>query len=254
MRKRIQKISIFIGIPLILLLCGALVFVQSESFRNWVEKRLETELRNRLTDDYTISVGNIEGSIFGNVTIRSIKIAEVSKTDEPVISTQKVVLKYNLLQLLRRKVEITELTVDAPEIRAKTGLDGKLNLSNIFRENPSDEDTPQFSFALEDVRLNSGKIDYTDTQRDLEISVQEVTLTLNGPLDTWSHNGELRIDAGSVAFNGAEAPIDTFEVDFKILDTHSDLGSVQLEFGNSHLEITGYFPRGENGSTLGNHT
>ena len=60
MRKRIQKISIFIGIPLIILLCGALVFVQSETFRDWVEKRLETELRNRLTDDYTISIGNIE--------------------------------------------------------------------------------------------------------------------------------------------------------------------------------------------------
>ena len=245
MRKRIQKISIFIGIPLILLLCGALVFVQSESFRNWVEKRLETELRNRLTDDYTISVGNIEGSVFGNITIGSVKIAEVSKTDEPVISTQKVVLKYNLLQLLRRKVEITELIVDDPEIRAKTDLDGKLNLSNIFRKNPSDEDTPQFSFAIEDVELNSGKIDYTDTQRDLEISVQGVRLTLEGPLDTWNHDGNLRIDAGSVAFNGAEAPIDTFEVDFQILDTHSDLGEVQLEFGNSHLEITGHFPRGE---------
>ena len=176
MRKRIQKISIFIGIPLIILLCGALVFVQSETFRDWVEKRLETELRNRLTDDYTISIGNIEGSIFGNVTVRDVKIAEVSTADVPVISTQKVVLKYNLLQLLRRKVEITELIVDDPEIRAETDPDGKLNLSHIFQEDSSDEETSQFSFAVKDVQLKQGKINYTDTQRDLEISVQGVTL------------------------------------------------------------------------------
>ena len=255
MRKRIQKISIFIGIPLIILLCGALLFVQSETFRNWVEKRVETELRNRLTDDYTISIGKIEGSIFGNVTIRNIKIAEVSKTDEPVISTQKVVLKYNLLQLIARRFEVTKLIVDDPEILAKTDPDGKLNLSNIFRkdpsrkeEDPSRKDTPQFSFAVEDVQLNRGKIDYTDTQRDLAISVQGVTLMLKGPLDTWNHDGNLRIDAGSVTFNGSEAPIDTFEVDFQILATHSELGRLQLEFGNSHLDITGHFPRGETGA------
>ena len=240
---------------MIILLCGALLFVQSETFRVWVEKRVETELRNRLTDDYTISIGKIEGSIFGNVTVRNIKIAEVSKTDEPVISTQKVVLKYNLLQLLARRFEVTKLIVDDPEILAKTDSDGKLNLSNIFRkdasskeEDPSSKDTPQFSFAVEDVQLNRGKIDYTDMQRDLEISVQGVTLTLEGPLDTWNHDGNLRIDAGSVTFNGSEAPIDMFEVDFQILATHSELENLQLEFGNSHLDITAHFPRKETGA------
>ena len=248
MRKRIQKISIFLGIFLIVLFCGALLFVQSETFLNWVEKKLETELENRLIDGYTISVGNIEGSVLGNVTISNVEISEISKADEPVISTKKVVLKYNLLRLLRRKFEVTELTVDAPEIRAKTDLDGNLNLSNIFRKVPSNEGTPQFSFAIENVQLARGKIDYTDTQRDLEISVQGITINVVGPLDRWDHDGNLRIDAGIFAFNGYELPIDKFEVDFQVLATHSELGRLQLEFGNSNLDITGHFPRGETGA------
>ncbi len=248
MRKRIQKISIFIGISFIILLCGALVFVQSETFLNWVEKRLETELENRLTDDYTISVGNIEGSVFGNVTVRNVKITEVSEADDPIISTRRVVLKYNLLRLLARKFEVTELTVNDPAIRAKTDLDGKLNLSNIFREAPSNEDTPQFNFAVENVQLRQGKIDYIDPQRDLEISVQGVTINVKGPLDTWNHEGNLKIDAGSFAFNDYEMPIDTFEADFQVLATHSELGRLQLEFGNSRLDVTGHFPRKETGA------
>ena len=164
MRKRTQKISIFLGISLILLLCATLVFVQSETFLNWVEKRLATELENRLTEDYTISIGNVEGSVFGNVTIRNVTIAEGSETDEPIISTPSVVLKYNLLQLLRRKLEITKLIMKDPEIRAKSDLDGKLNLSNIFLKDPSNEetppskDTPQFSFAVKTLALRAEKL------------------------------------------------------------------------------------------------
>lgn len=239
---------------MIILLCAALVFVQSETFLDWVEKRLETELKNRLTDDYTISIENVEGSVFGNITVKNVKIAEISTADEPVISTPSVVLKYNLLQLLRRKIEITELIVDEPEIRAKSDLDGKLNLSNIFFKDPSNADTPpskdapQFSFAVKDIELKDGKINYTDTQRDLEISVRGAMLMMNGPLDTWNHNGELRIDAGSFAFNGYEMPINKFEVDFQILVTHSRLEKLQLEFGNSNVDITGHFPRGETGA------
>ena len=247
MQKRIQKISIFIGISFIILLCGTLVFVQSETFLNWVEKRLETELKNRLTDAYTISVEDIEGSIFGNITVKNVKIAEVSKADEPVISTRSVVLKYNLLQLLTRKFEVTELTVNDPEIRAESDLDGQLNLSKIFQEPPSSEDAPQFSFAVEKVQLKHGKIDYTDPQRDLEISVQGITIEVDGPLDTWNHKGNLEIEAGSFTFNGSETPIDTFEADFQILTTHSKLERLQLEFGNSHLDVTGHFPSGETG-------
>ena len=242
MRKRIQKISIFLGIFLIALVCGALLFVRSETFLNWVEQKLETELKNRLTDGYAISVGNIEGSVLGNVTISNVEISEISKADEPVISTEKVVLKYNLLRLLRRRFEATELKVDAPEIRAKTDLDGKLNLSNIFRKVPSNEDAPQFSFAIENVRLERGKIDYTDTQRDLEISVQGITINVVGPLDRWDHDGNLEIETGSFAFNGYEMPIDKFEVYFEFLATRNRFDIFRLDFGNSRVVAAGQFP------------
>ncbi len=242
MRKRIQKISIFLGISFIILLCGALVFVQSETFLNWVEKRLETELKNRLTADYTISVEDIEGSIFGNVTVKNVKIAEISEADEPVISTRSVVLKYNLLRLLSRKFEVTELIVDTPEIRAKPDRNGELNLSNIFLEDSSSEDAPQFSFAVEKVHLKDGKIDYTDTQRDLEISLEGITVDVKGPLDTWDHDGEFKIEAGSFTFNGYKMPIDTFEAYFQILATRNRFDIFRLDFGNSRLVAAGQFP------------
>ena len=254
MRKRIQKISIILGISLVIVLCGAFLFLRSDAFLNWVETRLASELESRIAKGYKAVVGDIKGSIFGNITISGVKI---SKEDEPVISTGRVVLKYNVLGLLTRKFEVTELTVDDPEIRAKIDLDGKLNLSNTFLKNPSNkdplpsEDTPQFSFAVEDIHLNSGKINYTDTQRDLEISIQGVELTVKGQLDTWDHQGHLRIEAGSFTFNDSETPIDKFEVDFEILATRSRLDRLQLEFGNSKLVFDGSFPHPSSGKYWG---
>ena len=239
MRKRIQKISIILGTFLVLVLCGTFFFLRSEAFLNWVETRLESELESRIAKGYTADIGDIKGSIFGKVTIRGVKI---SKEGEPVIATKDVGLKYNLLGLLTRKFEVKELTVDEPEIHAKHGPDGTFNLSNILQEDPSSDDAPQFGFAVENVELNHGKINYTDIQRDLEISVQGIRLGLRGPLDAWKHRGDLSIEAGSFKFNGSETPIDRFEVTFEILATRSRFDIFRLDFGNSRLVAAGQFP------------
>jgi len=245
MRKKIQRISIFLGIFIILALCGTFFFLRSETFLNWVETRLALELENRIAKGYTAEIGKIKGSIFGNVTIGGVKI---SKENEPVISTRNVVLKYNWLGLLTRKFEVKELTVNAPEIHAKHAPDSTLNLSNILQEDPSSgedsssDDAPQFGFAIGKVKLDHGKIHYTNRQRDLEISVQGITLTLDGPLDAWNHRGDLSIEAGSFKFNGSETPIDRFEVKFEILATRSQFDIFRLDFGNSRLVAFGQFP------------
>ena len=122
MRKRIQKISIILGIFIILALCGAFFFIRSDAFLNWVETRLESELESRIAKGYTADIGNIKGSIFGNVTISDVKI---SKEGEPVISTRRAVLKYNLLGLLTRKFEVRELSIVEPKIRVKHDPDAR---------------------------------------------------------------------------------------------------------------------------------
>lgn len=242
MRKKLQIISVFIGIFLVIGILGTYFFIRSDAFLNWVEERLATELQNRITDDYTENIGNIKGNILGSVSIESV---EISKEAEPVISTGRVVFKYNLLGLLMRKLEIKELKVNTPKIYAKHNPDGSLNISNIFRENTPRKGTArenqQFDFAVEMVRFDNGTIDYTDTKRNLDISIRGVFLDVNGPLDSWKHDGTFRIEDGSYKFNGTETAIDTFDADFQILASGGTLDKLQLKFGNSNLTVTGEF-------------
>ncbi len=256
MPKRVKKISIFLGIFFIIGLCGAFFFVHSEGFLNWVEKRLVTEIEYLLTEDYMASIGDIEGSILGNVTINDITISKNDAPDEPVIATQRVVLKYRLLGLLTRKFEITQLTVTKPRISAKSNTDGSLNLARVFKGNPTQDseetgkttqDTTEVAFAVERIECNSGIIDYIDTQRDIHIEITGVSIDVEGPLDTWRHKGELRIGSGSLSFNGSETAIDNFEADFQLLANRNTLDKFQLEFGDSNLAVTGEFPHRDTG-------
>ena len=245
MRKRIQKISIILGISLVIVLCGAFFFLRSDAFLNWVETRLESELESRIKEGYTADIGDIKGSIFGNVTVSGVKI---SKGSEPIISTGRVVLKYNLLGLLTHKFEIRELQVVKPEIHAKHEPDSTPNLSNIFRETPPSENTSQFSFAVEKIEFSQGTIDYVDTQRNLDIRIDGIDIDVSGSLDTWNHEGKWRIKDGSLTLNGAETKIDNFEGDFLLSATGSTLNELLLKFGDSSLKIDGNFAHGETGT------
>ena len=244
MRKKVKKIAISLGIFFIIGLCGTFFFIHSDRFLNWVETRLATELEHLLKDGYTANIGDIEGSILGNVTINSVTIAKNDASDEPVISTEKVVLQYRLLGLLTRKFEVTQLTVTNPQIAAKPDTDGNPNLAHIFKGNTT-QDSPKFAFAVKRIQCNNGTIDYIDTQRDIHIGITGVSIDVEGPLNTWRHKGELRIGRGSLTFNGSETAINNFEVDFQLLANRSTLDKLQLEFGNSSLEVTGEFPHPE---------
>ncbi|MDE0467405.1 MAG: translocation/assembly module TamB domain-containing protein [Candidatus Poribacteria bacterium] len=251
MRKRLLKISIFLGIFLIIGLFGTFFFIRSQTFLNWVERRLETELKNRITDGYTASIGKIEGNILGSVSVKNV---EISKESEPVISTEEVSLIYNPLRLLTRKFEVKKLKIDNPQIHANQNPDGGLNLSNIFQEDPSTENTPQdpsskrmpqFGFAIELLDFTDGTINYIDTQRNLDITINGISVKVEGPLNTWKHDGTLKIETGSFTFNGSKTAIDNFDAEFSILASRNELKNLYIKFGNSDLTVTGGYTRGK---------
>ena len=234
------KLKICFGIFLIVGLCGTLFFIRSRPFLDWVEERLETELKNRINTHYTVNVGNIEGNILGSVSIKSV---EISEENQPVISTGQVVLKYNLLRVLTRKFEVKELRVDKPDIHAHRNADGDLNLTHIFTKQEG-QGSAQFDFAIELLRLTDGTINYTDTQHNFDLRVDGITIRVEGPLDTWKHDGGFEIEGGSFTVNGAETAIDTFDADFQISVSGSKLDKLRLEFGDSNLEIAGELTHG----------
>ena len=246
------KIFLFLGIVCV---CGVFFFIRSDAFLNWVEGQLETELKNRIMGDYTVDVGKIKGNILGSVTLSRLAISKKEAQDAPVISTGRVMLKYDLFGLLTRRFSVKTLVVSDAQIHAVRNADGVLNLTQIFKQHPtrntsqSKQDASQFDFAAGRIELNRGSINYLDVQQDLRIAIEGISVGVDGELNTWDHKGWFRIGTGSFTFDGTEMPIDNFNADFVLLANGSRLNTLQLKFGNSDLEVKGGFTRGVNGTS-----
>ena len=239
------KIFVFLSIVFI---CGTFLFIRSGTFLDWVEGRLEVELKNQITDNYTADIGKIEGNILGSVTISSVSISEKDAPTPPVISTRKVVLNYNLFGLLTRRFEVRNLEVFEPQIHAVRSPEGSLNLTHILKEPEAPQDSSSFDFTAKSIRLNRGKITYLDTQQDLRIAINDISMRVNGALNTWNHDGRLRIGKGSLTFNGTETAINNFDADFVLLADGSRLEDFYFTFGDSELRIKGGFRQTDNGT------
>ncbi|MDE0427859.1 MAG: translocation/assembly module TamB domain-containing protein [Candidatus Poribacteria bacterium] len=241
------KMFVFLSIAFI---CGAFFFIRSGTFLEWVEGRLEVELRNRITNDYTVDIGEIKGNILGSVTIGSVSISKRGEPTPTVVATRKVVLKYNLLGLLSRRFEVKNLEVFEPQIHVVRDFDGSLNLTHILEPRTANREprTATFDFAAGSIRLNRGKITYLDTQQDIHVAINDISIRINGELNTWDHDGELRIGKGSLTFNGAEKAINNFDADFVLLADGSRLEDFYFTFGDSELRVKGGFRRGESGT------
>ena len=128
----------------------------------------------------------------------------------------------------------------------KQALNGNINLSNIFHENPPNEEPSQFSFAVEAIHCEGGTLNYFNSQQNLDVTIEGISIDVAGPLNTWKHTGTFKIKSGRLAFNGAETEIDNFDANFQILASGSKLDKLLLEFGNSNLRVMGEFNHAKN--------
>ncbi len=237
-RRKIVLISI--SIIILLFLIGGFLYTSSDSFLNNVIKpRLQQALENQIKEKYKVRIGKLGGNIFTGVEVEEFALKEKETEKPPILSTQKVVLKYNFFALLQRKLLVTALEINSPEINVTRSSDGQVDLTDVLRESSSDsESNNSFAFAVSNVEIKRGEIRLTDTQQNIELELPNIDVTLDGTLQNWDHTGSLSIDKGSFKLNGTEMLIERLNnIQFYVSTTEGDLERLQLKSGNSEIDI-----------------
>ena len=99
--------------------------------------------------------------------------------------------------LLQRKLLVTALEVNSPEINVTRSSGGQVDLTDVLRESSSDsESNNSFAFAVSNVEIKGGEIRLTDTQQKIELELPNIDVTLDGTLQNWDHTGSLSIGKG----------------------------------------------------------
>lgn len=249
-RRKILVISI----SLFILLCGigGYFFISSDYFlKTYIKGRLITALEDQINEDYKVEIPIMRGNVFTGVVVDDFSIVDAKLPETSILSTKQIILKYNILGLLRQKFLVTELEIDSPIVDVIRRSDGQVNLIRLLQKPESESETGSdnsFAFAISSFKINGGEISFIDKQKKIEVSLPEIQVQLSGQLDEWNHSGSFSIGKGNITLNGAEIPIERIDdVEFALTTDSGELQPLQLLIGNSLLVVNQYRRNWSNG-------
>ena len=177
-----KKTVIVISIILIVLLAGAEGYLQSDAFARKIRPSVLGPLRALLGAD--AKIGLVKAHIIPPyLEVRDISILDADGNE--AVAIRKIKAYINPLPLLLKKVRLPSISILEPRIYAERAKDGTINLTPLIdriRTNVSrreSEGASGFSLLLKDISLSKGRIEYKDGITSLQLSISDLTMTVN---------------------------------------------------------------------------
>ncbi len=245
MLTRRRKIILYIAATLLLFGIGGYLYISSDLFLNdFVKPRLIRALDEQIDDNYTMQIGHLRGNILTGVRIDDFSIDEKEGNGQLVMSTDSIVLRYNVWGLLQRKLLVSSLDINTPIIKIYRGADGQVNISEVFqRTTPESESESSFDFAVSRIRLINGAMHYTDRQRNLDFKLPDIKIAVenmsrDGSYEQWNHTGHFSIGEGSLSINQSTFDLDSIDdIKFSLSTERNTLSRFKLKSGKSQIDV-----------------
>ncbi len=122
----------------------------------------------------TITVGDASISPFSQVILHDLKVA----TTSPVVEAREVRLRYSLMDIIKGRINVDEVTLDSPTVTIVKEADGKSNLDPILNQPSKPADTSKKSESNLDVKnvaLKNGTVRITEKLKTGQMNVTELT-------------------------------------------------------------------------------
>lgn len=233
-----------VGLASVVALIGALylggaLYLQSvldpATLARWVEPRLEAAT-NR-----DVGLGGASVSVFPRLSLelRDLTVVDPMEGDggSPLASVDRVRLDVRLLPLLRRRVRIHRLRIEAPTLRLRRLADGSSNYGDLVPEGePGEEPRPSaLDLQIRDLRLAGGTLVWRDGLHDREVRVEEIdgSAALESAGDRgWEASLTAVAERVSVTLGDAR-PLDDAEASVELTGGAArDFGRIRIDSGS----------------------
>jgi translocation and assembly module TamB len=197
--SRRRKIVLFSSLALtvlIVVLAGLVVSItQTQYGQNQVRKYLQTWIAGKTHGKFY--VGRMSGGLFGGVTIDSVEIRD--EEDSLFLASGPIRVKYDMRDLFDRRVLLSHVDVQRPNVRLFEHLDGKMNYQRIFPSGPKKPKGATIKFGdfivIDSADIHNAKIavalkwkpadSLRGYKRDSAITYALGSLTRNSPGNQW---------------------------------------------------------------------
>ena len=239
MRSRKKLLILLVSIGVVVVIGGGL-FLGTPYVLNWTRLVLESELEKRLK--HPVAIDDISGDVLTGLNIKGVKIADPNPENAHLISLDEIQIKYRLWSLTQRKLLITRLHLNHPQINARMDAEGNLNLAKLIPKGGSGASAKlPIQLLISDISVSSGAIHFDDGRDFLRVAVSGIDSRsrVDGSKNNWKHTGHVEVQDGHFELNGVETQIDEFRTEFEVEQNRGVLQSLRLALGNSTLTVSG---------------
>ena len=175
MAKTLKILLITVALIIILILAAGLLLklmFPPAKLRAILMPKIEQAVGRKVTvEDFSLKVWTGLG-----VELKGIELANAKGfADRPQAKIASVVLKVNLLGLLRRQLMISSLVIDRPEILIEKDGKGAFNFDDLVKAVPESTAVPApvaespVSISLSSFNIKSGKLEFDDQQTGIKV-------------------------------------------------------------------------------------
>ncbi|MFH1038311.1 MAG: AsmA family protein [PVC group bacterium] len=164
-----------------------------------------------------LKLGSLSASIFKGFVVTGIVVSSPVEGDPPVLTVDEVTLKYNLGDLLGKKVTIDRIIINSPLIRLKRDAEGKWIIpgapkqkeeaSSRGKKKPEPEPAPvkkesSWKISIESLQVRDGAAELVTGKGYDPVKIEEVNLTARVLQLTEPRQIEGQLTVGGISFKG----------------------------------------------------
>ncbi len=213
--KKLLKFGAILAVLLIVVVVGLTLFIRSYLTDDKIKELIIPQAEKHLGRD--VEIGKIDVSIFKGITVHSFTLKEADgKTD--FLRVDQFILRYDLSNLLQKKLSISEILLQKPVVRITRDKQGKFNYESLAilnkkepkqatsREKTTDGKAKAvalpIALTLDGIQLKDAQITLRDDLKEIpDVDAQanlQVALDIGNDLSSLQYQGEMDFAANGV--------------------------------------------------------
>lgn len=250
--KRILKIAKIIIIVCLILFVGGISVI----YIAFPPSKIKAMTQNYVRENYKreVSFDKISLTLFG-VKVKNFRLSEENTFENGnFIEAEQIVLKADLLPLLRGKIKLKRLLLNGIKVNIIKETDGKFNFDSFILQDATDktaknqdgtEDSSFFGLIADIITLQNSSFVYLDKETNMRFGVNNLNLTVKDfsltDLFSFTLNLDTTLKMGDITLNPLSINLDAQAnlANLNLKDAYIDIKPLILSYQTAKLNYTG---------------
>src|SRR3984885_3389311 len=223
-------------ILLVLVVCCGVLFLRCRYFANYASSKIvesvneatggRTEIRNLDFDLSTLTAHLYDVTVHGTE----------AANQAPLLHLDRLTVGLKIQSVLQRKITLSELLIEHPEVNLLVGANGKSNLPQP-PPSQSSSSTSVFDLAVRHALLTQGEVSYNDKKTPLDADLHDLDVDVHFDPLTTRYSGSQAYDKGHLRYAEFQPLPHDLNATFSATPSGFSLDSAKLKVASSTLSL-----------------